>query len=216
MRGASSHCATELRVIRAALSLTPPLPRGEPRGYSVQALPVQGSSDRREVRTRPAFAGLAHGSPGVHPGARGSLGSRRMSSRPGGVRREAVRADGSRVSQPLGTQRLWRPHRPRVLQPHGPRSATAGQAARAVAASISASASSWRTAMGAAVRVGGQRRRGGTRGAHPRGTRARGEGAATSWRDAGSSPAGDAGGDGQRPRANLPGGRGTPRPARAL
>jgi hypothetical protein len=42
----------------------------------------------------------------------------------------------------------------------------------------------------------GQRRRGGTRGSHPRGTRAGGEGAATSWRDAVISSAGDAGGRG--------------------
>jgi hypothetical protein len=37
------------------------------------------------------------------------------------------------------------------------------------------------------------RRRGGTRGSHPRGTRARGEGAVTSWRDARISSAGEAG-----------------------
>jgi hypothetical protein len=80
-----------------------------------------------------------------------------------------------RVSQPLGPQRLWRPHGPRGSPPRGSRGVTTGRDAWAVAARISASATPWRNAMNAAVRVGGQRRRGGTRGSHPQGTRARGE-----------------------------------------
>ena len=49
----------------------------------------------------------------------------------------AIHARDPRVSQPLGPQRLRRPHGPRVLQPRGPRGVTTGRAARAVAGRIS-------------------------------------------------------------------------------
>ena len=87
----------------------------------------------------------------------------------------AIHAEGSRVSQPLGTHRLWRPRRPRVSQPAW---------------------AAWR--VGRAGRPGSGRenfvaqRRGGSRGTRPRVL-----GAATSWRDAGISSAGDAGGQGE-------------------
>ena len=81
----------------------------------------------------------------------------------------------SRVSQSLGTQRLWRPRRPRVSQPRGPRGVTAGRDARAVAGRISArDVVEDRDERGRAC--GWQRRRGGTQGSPPRGTRARGRG----------------------------------------
>jgi hypothetical protein len=80
--------------------------------------------------------------------------ARRAPSRPA-MGPRVIPARASRVSQPLATQRVWRPYGPCGQPPRRPHGATAGRAARAAAGRISASATSLRTAMNAAARGGG-------------------------------------------------------------
>jgi hypothetical protein len=100
--------------------------------------------------------------------------ARRAPSRPA-MGPRVIPARASRVSQPLATQRVWRPYGPCGQPPRRPHGATAGQAARAAAASTSErDVVEDREERGRACRE--WRGRGGTRGSHPRGTRARGRG----------------------------------------